>query len=69
MRGALVHHVDLARLLQLIRAEFEAMPGSCLTTRQAARLWSVDTETAQRALDTLVADKVLRVTAKGYLRA
>ena len=59
---------DLDRLVHLIRGEFREMPGSCLSIRQAARLWHVPPDTAQRALDSLVAAGLLRVAATGYVR-
>ena len=36
------------------RAEFREMPGMCLTTAQAARLWQVSQEQAQELLLDLV---------------
>jgi DNA-binding IclR family transcriptional regulator len=36
------------------RAEFREMPGMCLTTAQAARLWQVSPEQAQELLLDLV---------------
>lgn len=36
------------------RAEFREMPGMCLTTAQAARLWQLSPEQAQELLQELV---------------
>lgn len=45
------HHTDLATRA---RAEFREMPGMCLTTAQAARLWQLSPDEAQALLLELV---------------
>ena len=59
----------LNALLLRIRAEYEDMPGLCLTLRQAARLWDLEPKTCERLLETLVAEGVLRQGRGGYLLA
>jgi len=44
----------LTDLAMRARAEFREMPGMCLTTAQAARLWQVSQEQAQELLLDLV---------------
>jgi len=43
------------------------MPGLQLTLPQAARLWNLETSVCQAVIDTLVAAKFLRWTARGRL--
>ena len=45
---------DLPALLLRARAEFSDMPGMCLTVAQAARLWHVTPDYAERLLSELV---------------
>ncbi|MGE0865048.1 MAG: hypothetical protein AB7P34_14215 [Vicinamibacterales bacterium] len=45
---------DLADLATRARAEFREMPGMCLTTAQAARLWQLSPDQAQALLHELV---------------
>jgi hypothetical protein len=55
---------DLLRL----RTEFFAMPGLCLTARQAARLLSVREPTARALLDALVDEGLLVRNGGGLYR-
>ncbi|MBI2186200.1 MAG: hypothetical protein HYU37_03630 [Acidobacteria bacterium] len=55
--------------VQLVRSEFVEMPGLCLTTPQAARLWGVDPLVCEAVLEALVDADFLRRTRDGfYLR-
>jgi DNA-binding IclR family transcriptional regulator len=45
---------DLTDLATRARAEFREMPGMCLTTAQAARLWQLSPAQAQELLAELV---------------
>jgi Fic family protein len=45
---------ELPALVLRVRAEFSEMPGMCLTVAQAARLWQVSTDHAERLLSELV---------------
>ncbi len=45
---------DLTELATRARAEFREMPGMCLTTAQAARLWQLSPAQAQDLLAELV---------------
>ena len=53
---------DLARQIE---AEYAEMPGLNVTLPQAARLWAVDRNTCQAAIDRLISRGVLRTTTKG----
>jgi hypothetical protein len=55
---------DVQGLLRVIRAEYMEMPGLCLTTRQAQRLWGLDARTCAVLFDTLVAVEFLRRTTR-----
>ena len=56
--------------IQVIRAEYLELPGLSLTALQAQRLWSLDAETCQLVLNTMVGEKFLRCTADAqYVRA
>lgn len=52
-------------LLHRIRSEFGEMPGLCLTTAQAARLWNLPPADAGRVLQSLVEGQVLTRTQDG----
>ena len=45
---------ELPALVLRARAEFSEMPGMCLTVAQAARLWHVTPDYAERLLSELV---------------
>lgn len=57
-----------AEWLQRIRAEFNEMPGMCVTLRQASRLWHLNEATCRSLLDTLLEAGFLRLTASGAYR-
>ena len=59
----------LTALLRRARSEFIEMPGLRLTTVQAARLWSLDQQTSERILQSLMAAGFLLKSRSGaYLR-
>lgn len=45
---------ELTELALRARAEFREMPGMCLTTAQAARLWQLSPDRAEALLSELV---------------
>ena len=56
--------------LLLIRAEYLEVPGLCLTSEQAQRLWGLDATTLEALLGALVDAKFLRCTRhRTYVRA
>ena len=60
---------EIADLLKRIRGEYREMPGLCLTSSQARRLWSLDENTCDAVLTALTERRVLRRTAIGtYVR-
>jgi hypothetical protein len=59
----------LPKLLAQFRAEFNEMPGMCLTADQASRLWNVDRSMCLHALDRLVGEGFLSTGRLGYRRA
>jgi hypothetical protein len=66
-RGAMT---SVSELTLRIQREYDEMPGLCLTSRQARRLWGVDRELCAVALATLLEQGVLRRTLDGrYIRA
>ena len=56
---------DANATLWRIRGEYMEMPGLKLTVPQAARLWHLDQPSIEQLLNVLVADGVLRRTARG----
>jgi Fic family protein len=50
---------ELTDLTTRARAEFREMPGMCLTTAQAARLWQLSPDQAQNLLQELVKAGIL----------
>lgn len=55
-------------LVGLIRAEYNEMPGLCLTRAQAQRLWRIEAEVCDHVLRAMVDAGFLRLTAGGYVR-
>lgn len=53
------------RLARRIRAEFLEMPGLCLTSEQARRLWSLESRTCEQLLKSLTDSRFLRRTDRG----
>ena len=64
-RAAAPPNVDLARLLDIVRAEYLEMPGLRLTARQAQRLWALDAATCEALLDMLESTHFLRRSPRG----
>jgi Fic family protein len=58
-----------ADVLARVRNEFREMPGLCLTSVQAQRLWSLDESTCTRVLSALVREGYLRRSSLGYVKA
>lgn len=59
----------LSDLLVRVQAEYREMQGLSLTTRQAERLWNLDSSTCALVLTTLIEQRFLRRTAVGsYIR-
>ena len=56
---------DVANYLERVRAEFEEMPGLCLTLDQARRLWHLETVCCEAVLAELVAQRFVRRTHRG----
>ena len=54
-----------APLLDRIRGEYREMPGLRLTLPQAERLWQIDHDDCEAALNTLVQEGFLGVTEDG----
>jgi hypothetical protein len=57
------------RLVERIRAEYQAMPALKLTEEQACRLWGVGHDTCAAALRVLIAEGFLHQTGTGKLVA
>jgi hypothetical protein len=73
---ATVHSTDrgaktnVGELILRIQSEYDEMPGLCLTSRQARRLWGVDHELCASVLNGLLEQGFLRRTRDGlYVRA
>ena len=57
--------IGVAGWLELIQAEYREMPGLSLNKAQMQRLWGLDALVCDALVDTLVATRVLRQTARG----
>ena len=55
-------------LVGLIRAEYDEMPGLCLTRAQVQRLWLLEPMACDTVLRALVDAGYLRLTPSGYVR-
>jgi hypothetical protein len=56
-------------LVALIRAEYDEMPGLCLTGVQAQRLWRLEPDICDHVLGAMVDAGFLRLTSGGYVRS
>jgi Spy/CpxP family protein refolding chaperone len=56
------HDADLHDWEQLIRSEYQEIPGLCLTRRQAQRLWNLNPDMCDALLEEMVAEHFLRLT-------
>jgi predicted transcriptional regulator of viral defense system len=66
-RGA---RTNVSELILRIQSEYDEMPGLCLTSRQARRLWGIDRELCAFVLSGLLEQGFLRRTRDGlYVRA
>jgi len=66
-----VSHVPATRvtdLVRLIRAEYDEMPGLCLTRAQAQRLWLLEPDLCDNILRAMVDTGYLRLTSGGFVR-
>jgi hypothetical protein len=75
IRGAAIMQVatsppptDLRELVSLIRAEYDEMPGLCLTRPQVQRFWLLEPQACDAVLRVLVEAGHLRLTPGGYVR-
>jgi hypothetical protein len=60
--------VELQRVVERVRGEFNEMPGLRLTPQQAARLWGLEPSACDAVLDHLVAVSFLRWSAGAVVR-
>jgi hypothetical protein len=58
-------HTSVTDWLQIIRGEFQEIPGLHLTKRQVQRLWGLDPCTCDALLEALVDARYLRRTPSG----
>jgi len=61
--------MNVEKLVERIRAEFDEMPGMVLTMRQASKFFGVDQELMRSVADRLVASEHLRLTRTGEISA
>ena len=66
--GAYPPATRVSDLVGLIRAEYDEMPGLCLTRAQAQRLWRLEPDVCDNVLRAMVDAGFLRLTAGGYVR-
>jgi hypothetical protein len=68
MTANLTASVDAAEWLDIIRSEYEEMPGLALTQAQAQRLWTLEAAVCRSLLDTLVKAGFLHCAQAGVYR-
>ena len=61
--------VELQRVIERVRGEFNEMPGLRLTPEQAARLWGLDARACSEVLRSLVSSSFLRWSHGSVVRA
>jgi len=62
-----VSPVQVHAVANRVRGEFLEMPGLCLTTRQAARLWGLEPSACENVIELLVQSAFLRRTSSGMV--
>jgi hypothetical protein len=63
-------HEEFSHAVSRARAEYLEMPGLKLTSAQAARLWTLDSDTCDAVLTTLVGERFLvRTPNASFIRA
>ena len=55
-------------LVDLIRTEYDEMPGLCLTRAQVQRLWVLAPDACDHVLSAMIDAGYLRLTSGGYVR-
>ena len=62
--------IPVTEWLQIVRKEFQEIPGQRLTKPQVQRLWGLDEDTCEALVDALVQARFLKQTSTGaYARA
>ena len=61
--------MNVEKLAERIRAEFNEMPGMVLTIRQASKFFGVDQDVMRSVTERLVESDFLRLSRKGEIRA
>jgi hypothetical protein len=65
-----VYQTTTTDWIQIVRAEYDEMPGLRLTREQVQRLWSLDSPTCDMLLEALVRSRFLcRTGNNAYVRA
>jgi len=59
--------MNVATVARQVLAEFQEMPGMCLTRRQAAEFFGIEEETLRKVLDMLVDASYLRENPAGQI--
>ena len=59
--------MNVERVVERIRAEFEEMPGLVLTMPQASRFFGIDQDLTRSVMDRLVSSAYLRWTRTGSI--
>jgi len=59
--------MNVAAVARRVLAEFQEMPGMCLTFRQASQLFGIEEETLRKVVDMLVDAAYLRETPAGQI--
>jgi hypothetical protein len=65
--GELVTRIK--ELVTRVKSEYQEMPGLCLTSPQARRLWALDADTCRTVLGMLVSEGYLRESPGGFVLA
>jgi len=66
--AATVPTTKVTNLVALVRAEYQELPGLCLTRAQVQRLWLLEPSACDIVLRALVDAGYLRLAAGGYIR-
>ena len=61
--------MNVEKLAERIRAEFNEMPGMVLTIRQASKFFGVDQDVMRSVTERLVESDFLRLSREGEIRA
>jgi hypothetical protein len=67
VKAEVIAAMPFGKLMEVVEAEYDEMPGLSVTPVQAQRLWGIDRATCDEVFRRLIATGVVRRTSRGTL--